>query len=79
MHYSEYGIGIVEQHGYCDSCGYIVEQAYSKPIEGFLPPIRRGGKDDQCIYHPKNWRKRKRMKRKFQIKYKNEDRMLAYI
>ena len=27
--YSEYGWGMVEQHGYCDRCGFMVEQVYS--------------------------------------------------
>ena len=78
-HYTEGWFGIVEQHCYCDRCGYTIEQAYSEPIGGFRPPIRRGGKDSQGVYHPKNRRKRARVKRKYGIKYSNEDRMLMFI
>ncbi len=43
--YSEYGWGIVEQHGYCKRCGYVVEQAYSPAMEAFLD-IKKGFKMD---------------------------------
>ena len=79
IHYTEEYWGIVEQHCYCDRCGYVVEQCYSKPIEGFYPPIRSGCKDHNGVYHPKNWRKRKRIKRKYGIKYGNKDWMLQFI
>ena len=32
--YSEWGIGIVEQHYYCDRCTYFVEQCYSPVCDG---------------------------------------------
>ena len=79
VHYAEWGWGIVEQHCYCDRCGYVVERSYSKPVVGFDPPIRRGFKDYNGVYHPKNWRKRKRIKRKYGIKYGNKDWMLQFI
>lgn len=78
-HYAEEGYGIVEQHCYCDRCGYMIGQCYSEPIDGFYPPIKRGSKDYKGIYHPKNWRKRKRMKRKYNIKYGNKNWMLIFI
>jgi len=71
--------GTVEQHGYCERCGYTIEQVYSNPIDGFYPPRRRGGKNFKGVYYPKNWRKRARVKRKFGIKYGNKDWMLIYI
>jgi hypothetical protein len=77
--YTEMEWGTVEQHGYCERCGYTIEQAYSHPIDGFYPPIRRGGKDYKGVYSPKNWRKRARVKRKYGIKYGNKDWMLMYI
>jgi len=78
-HYAEECYGIVEQHCYCDRCGYMIEQCYSEPVEGFYPHIKRGGKDYKGVYHPKNQRKRKRMKRKYNIKYGNKDWMLMFI
>ena len=42
--YSEWGWGIVEQHGYCDKCGYVIEQAYSHSMEAFLD-IKKGLKN----------------------------------
>lgn len=32
--YSEWGIGIVELHYYCDRCTYFAEQCYSQVCEG---------------------------------------------
>ena len=29
-------IGTVEQHGHCDSCGYVVEQCYSDTVDCFF-------------------------------------------
>lgn len=77
--YSEYGWGIVEQHGYCDRCGYTIEQAYSSAVVGFEHPQRKGYRDMNGIYHPSNFRKRRRMRRKFGIKLESEDRYLAMI
>ena len=65
--YSEYGIGIVEQHGYCDRCGYIVEQAYSGALEAFYDR-KKGYKNYFGKYYPKNVKKHKRARRKLNIK-----------
>ena len=78
-YWTEYGIGVVERHGYCDRCGYTVEQAYSGVIDGFMPDITRGYKDYQDNYHPKNTRKRTRMRRKYNIKRSNRDYLLQFI
>lgn len=50
--YSEYGFGTVEQHGYCDRCGYTIEQAFSPVYDAFYD-IRNGYKDVFGRYHPK--------------------------
>lgn len=34
QHWSEYGIGTVEDYYYCDECGYFYEMAYSPHYEG---------------------------------------------
>ncbi len=31
--YTEMDWGTVEQHGYCERCGYTIEQAYSLPVD----------------------------------------------
>lgn len=72
-------MGIVERHGYCKRCGYTIEQTYSPIIEGFTPPIKRGGRVYKNVYIAKNVRKRKHMKRKHNIKYGNKDYMLMFI
>ena len=59
---------LVEEHTYCDRCGYRVEMAYSEPMEGFQPDTRRGYRDYLGNYHPKNTRKRARIRRKYHIK-----------
>ena len=79
VHYTEECYGIVEQHCYCDRCGFVIEQAYSEPIYGFYPPTRKGYKDHNGVYHPKNIKRRKRMKRKYNIKYSNDDWKLTLI
>ena len=79
VEYTEWSFGIVERHGSCPQCGYTIEQAYSKPIEGFTPPIKKGKKGYKNKYIPKNIRKRKRHKRKFAIKYGDKDWILSYI
>ena len=61
--YSEYGIGTVEQHGYCHRCGYIVEQAYSPVYDGFWD-IEKGFKHPQQGYVEKNIKRHKRIRRK---------------
>lgn len=77
--YTENGWGVVEQYGYCDRCGYMIDQCYSRPIDGFCPPRKRGGKGYLGVYYPKNSRKRKRIKRRYNIKYGSEDWKLRYI
>lgn len=42
--YCDYGwIGIYEEHGYCNNCGYVIEQAYSPVYEAFWD-VKRGFK-----------------------------------
>ena len=65
--YSEYGLGIVEQHGRCDRCGYIVEQAYSPVYDAFWD-IKRGFKHPSGYYVPKNIKRHKRIRRKMGVK-----------
>ena len=54
---------IVEQHGYCDRCGFMVEQVYSPSFECFSDR-KKGFKDYKGIYHAKNVKKHKRARRK---------------
>ncbi|MDE7425734.1 MAG: hypothetical protein K2N51_18905 [Lachnospiraceae bacterium] len=65
--YSEWGWGIVEQHGYCNRCGYIIEQAYSPCMEAFLD-VTKGFKNGIGEYVSKNIRKHKRIRRKLNLK-----------
>ena len=65
--FSEDGWGIVEQHGYCDKCGYTVEQAYSPVYEAFYD-IKKGYKDALGRYHPKNVKRHKRIRRRLDPK-----------
>ena len=65
--YSEEYYGIVEQHGYCERCGYRVEQVYSPVYEAFLD-IKKGFKDALGNYHQKNVKRHKRIRRKQNIK-----------
>ena len=53
----------VEQHWYCDRCGFMVEQAYSIPFECFSDR-KKGFKDYKGVYHSKNVKKHKRIRRK---------------
>ena len=64
--YSE-SIGVVEQHGYCHRCGYIVEQAYSSLYDAFLD-VKKGFKLPSGEYVPKNVKRHKRIRRKLNIK-----------
>lgn len=66
--------GLVEQYGYCDRCGYVMQQAYSPVETGFYPIRKRGYRDSRGVYHASNKKARIRMKRKFNIKYPNEQR-----
>lgn len=65
--FSEEGWGIVEQHGYCDKCGYTVEQAYSPVYEAFYD-IKKGYKDALGRYHPKNVKRHKRIRKRLDTK-----------
>ena len=64
--YSEFGFGTVEQHGYCDRCGYTVEQAYSGILEAFCD-TKKGFKNSFGEYYPKNVKKHKKVRRKLNI------------
>ena len=48
--------GAVEQHGYCDRCGYTVNQAYSSVFEAFYD-TKKGFKNYFGEYCPKNVKK----------------------
>jgi hypothetical protein len=65
--WSEYGWGTVEQHGYCERCGYIVEQAYSEVYDAFWD-IKKGFKHPDYGYRPKNVKRHKRIRRRLGIK-----------
>ncbi len=87
VHYTEEW-GEVEQHGLCERCGYTIEQAYSEPVDGFVPMTKRGyvieksvpgTKRTIMVYVNKNTRKRKHAKHKYGIKYGNKDYMLCFI
>ena len=61
---NEYEWGVaVEQHGYCDRCGFMIEQVYSPSFECFSDR-KKGFKDYKGIYHAKNVKKHKRIRRK---------------
>lgn len=77
--YTEEYWGVVERHNYCDRCGYREEQCYNEGISGFEPPIEKGYKGRNEKYIKKNIRKRKRIKRKYNIKYGNKDWIFNYI
>ena len=64
--YLEFGWGIVEQHGFCRRCGYVLEQAYSDAYDCFLD-IKKGFKRPDGVYVPKDVRKHKRIRRKLKI------------
>ena len=64
--YSEWGWGIVEQHGYCVRCGYCIQQAYSPVVDGFLD-IKKGFKTKSGNYIPKDIKRHKRIRRKLGI------------
>ena len=65
--FSEECYGTVEQHGYCDKCGYTVEQVYSPVYEAFYD-IKKGYKDELGRYHPKNDKRHKRIRRRLDTK-----------
>lgn len=59
--FSEDYFGIVERHGSCERCGYIVEQAYSPIMEAYRD-IKRGIKTRDG-YIEKNAKKHKRIRK----------------
>lgn len=65
--YSDASWGIVEQHGLCLRCGYVVEQAYSPVYEAFWD-VKRGFKLPNGEYVPSNVRKHNRIRRKKNVK-----------
>lgn len=67
MSESMLGWGTVEQHGYCERCGYIIEQAYSDVIQAFSDNFR-GFKDYYGNYHPKDVKKHRRARRNANVK-----------
>lgn len=77
--YSEECWGVVEEHSYCERCGYTVEMAYSDPITGFSLDRVRGYKDKDGNWRCKNVRKRKRIRRKYGIKHEPTDWILNLI
>ncbi len=79
VYYEE--MGRVEEHTYCEQCGYTVEMAYGPTIVGFRPTVTKGRRNKyDGKFYPKNIRKRARLHRKFNIKRNsNKDRMLLYI
>lgn len=79
--YSEYPYGVVEQHGICNRCGYIVEQEYTQPMYCFLD-IKKGFKNSQGVYYPKDIKKHKRIRCKIGIKntdYEINPRWAYYV
>lgn len=65
--YSESMWGIVEQHGNCSRCGYLLEQTYSPVFDCFLD-IKKGFKLPDGTYCEKNVKRHKRIRRKMNIK-----------
>lgn len=58
----------VEEHGYCDSCGYRLERAYSEPYEWF-EDVKKGFKREyDGVYVKKDARKHKRNRKKSNVK-----------
>lgn len=79
FHYAAYSeaIGIVEQHGLCPQCGYVVEQAYSDVCECFYD-VRKGYRRYDGRYVKKNSRKHKRYRRRSKIKLPINPRWVYY-
>lgn len=81
-HYSSYdtefwGASVTaEQHGYCDKCGYAIEQGYSPVYEGFID-TKRGWKDGNGVYHEKNYKRHRRVRCKHMDKVKRVDKTLS--
>ena len=64
---SMWGWGTVEQHGYCERCGYIVEQAYSPIYEAFWDVIK-GYQHPDGHYVSKNIKRHRRIRRKLNVR-----------
>lgn len=77
-YYAEEYYGIVEQHGYCNHCGFMIEQCYSETMSGFVSDLNRGYKLDG-VWYGKNRRKRTRLRRKYKIKHSHYDWILDRI
>ena len=59
-------VGVVEQHGECSRCGFIVEQTYS-PTYCCFWDIKKGFKHPNGTYYAKNVKKHKRIRGKLGI------------
>lgn len=71
--------GVVEQHGYCKRCGYRIEQAYSPIMDGFMD-IKKGFKNCNGEYFPKNVKRHRRIRKKLGIKgYDINPQWMFYI
>ena len=75
--YSEDPYGTIEQHGYCDRCGYRIEQVYSPILTAFVD-IKRGFKSPFGGYVSKNVKRHKRIRRKLGIKNIEVNPMWVY-
>lgn len=64
---SMWGWGTVEQHGYCERCGYIVEQAYSPVYEAFWD-VTKGYKHPYGYYVSKNVKRHRRIRRRLNVR-----------
>ena len=69
-----------EQYGDCDKCGYTIRQAYSPVYEGFYDR-KRGWKDSDGIYHEKNYKRHRRVRRKHleRVKQVDQSSVVRYI
>lgn len=69
-----------EQYGDCDKCGYTIRQAYSPVYEGFYD-LKRGWKDSDGVYHEKNYKRHRRVRRKHLDRVKQVDQswVVRYI
>ena len=58
----EDGKGTIEEYGYCNSCGYVLEYNYGE-VMNYFGDVKRG-KRTEALYFPKNILKHKRVRRK---------------
>ncbi len=72
-------VGIVEDYINCDRCGYMYHMAYSDPVEGILPSVRKGFRLPNGKFVCKNSRRRARIHKKYGIKHSNNDWQLQFI